>query len=88
MSYDMEGWEYNEGSGDSGWLDEVTNGESTAFNYEPGYYSGGESVEAAEPANYVPAGYKNPAWDTGEHYSYEPGSNTGDGTGEMYVKAV
>jgi len=74
MSYDIEGWEMNEGSGDSNWLDEVASGESSAFNYEPGY-SGGESLESAEPANYVPAGYANPAWDTPEHFAYQPGTN-------------
>ena len=80
--YDIEGWEMNEGSGDSGWLNDVMSGESEAFNYEPGY-SGGESVESAEPANYVPPGYSNPAWDTPEHFAYQPGTNyeTADGGG-------
>lgn len=26
----------------------------------------------SEPANYVPPGYSNPAWDTEEHFSYQP----------------
>lgn len=55
MSYDIEGWENNEGSG-SNWLDDV--------------------VVQSEPNNYVPPGYSNGAWDTGEHFSYEPGLNS------------
>ena len=68
MSYDIEGWEMNEGSGDSGWLNDVMSG---------------ESLQSTEPANYVPAGYANPAWDTPEHFAYQPGTNyeTADGGG-------
>lgn len=33
-----------------------------------------DAVNKSEPFNYVPAGYANGAWDTGEHYSYEPGN--------------
>lgn len=39
MSYDIEGWEYNEGSGSSDWLNEVMNAGANVANYLPEGYA-------------------------------------------------
>lgn len=56
--------------------------EDYAFDYGLDWtgYDYGDSGYV-EPFNYEPEGYENPAWDTEEHYSYQP--PTGDNSSEV-----
>ncbi len=55
------------------WLDEITNNDESSYSYD---FSGwGDHPEGDNTQIYQPEGYRNPTWDSSEHYSYEPGYN-------------
>jgi hypothetical protein len=78
MSYDIEGWENNEGSGDSGWLNDVMNTGDNVANYVPEGYSN-PTWDTSEHYSYEPGTNYGDDSSTSDDSSYS--SNYGGSSG-------